>query len=438
MHKQKDRKISAAVIALGIVAVIAVTAAATAVTYARFGGFGTGECADTEEFSKYAVAVSDITVPDGAQIIALGEATHGNREFQQLRLDVFRVLSEKYGVRAFALEGDFGGCEAIDRYIHGGDGTAAEALSATGFAIYCTDEMESLAEWMRSYNASAAEGEDIRFYGFDMEQYAYSYRYLLEELKKADIDTSGFEKIWDGEKNAYSDLYTSAERAETIRAIMEKLPANESKARHYADVLLQNIELGKYINDVGELNEQRDRMMAENTLWIAELEQARGNSRIMISGHNNHIMQCPNSGTPVLGSLLAERLGSGYFAIGTDFYKSVCNLPKPYTGERIAHTFYSRDPLAKASKKCGFDVSFLDLSIVPEDSPLAEHIANNIPMGSVGEAYSFLMNIIPRSYRVMRTPQNAYDAVIFVADATPITIEPISAGGRFDQTETLR
>ncbi len=163
MHKQKDRKISAAVIALGIVAVIAVTAAATAVTYARFGGFGTGECADTEEFSKYAVAVSDITVPDGAQIIALGEATHGNREFQQLRLDVFRVLSEKYGVRAFALEGDFGGCEAIDRYIHGGDGTAAEALSATGFAIYRTDEMESLAEWMRSYNASAAEGEDIRF-----------------------------------------------------------------------------------------------------------------------------------------------------------------------------------------------------------------------------------------------------------------------------------
>ena len=118
---------------------------------------------------------------------------------------------------------------------------------------------------MRSYNASAAEGEDIRFYGFDMEQHAYSYRYLLEELKKADIDTSGFEKIWDGEKNAYSDLYTSAERAETIRAIMEKLPANESKARHYADVLLQNIELGKYINDVGELNEQRDRMMAENT-----------------------------------------------------------------------------------------------------------------------------------------------------------------------------
>lgn len=39
----------------------------------------------------------------------------------------------------------------------------------------------------------------------------------------------------------------------------------------------------------------------------------------MISGHNNHIMQCEDAGTPVLGSLLAEELVSGYFAIGTEF-----------------------------------------------------------------------------------------------------------------------
>lgn len=106
--------------------------------YSRFGGFGTGACADTVEFSKYAASVSELAVPKEAQIVALGEATHGNKEFQQLRLEVFQVLAEKYGVRAFALEGDFGGCETINRYIHGADGTAAEALSDTGFAIYQT------------------------------------------------------------------------------------------------------------------------------------------------------------------------------------------------------------------------------------------------------------------------------------------------------------
>ena len=421
---QKRKKHKGFMIALSIIALLVIIAVGTAGIYSRFGGFGTGECADTEEFKKYATNVSALTVPDEAQIVALGEATHGNKEFQQLRLDVLQILVEKYGVRSFALEGDFGGCEAVNRYIHGGDGTAAEALSATGFAIYRTEEMESLAEWMRDYNASAAPGADLRFYGFDMEQRAYSYRYLLEALQKAGIDTADFEKMWNSGAGTYADGYSAEQRAEIIRAVKEQLPPDEVQAVHYADVLLQNIELGNYINDSGELNEHRDRMMAENVLWILQQEQSRGSSRIMLSGHNNHIMQCQNVGTAVLGSLLAEKLGDGYFAIGTDFYKSVCSLPKPYTGERITHTFYSHDPLAKASKQCGFAVSFLDLSKVPEGSALTEYITNNIPMGSLGESYSVLMNFVPRSYRVSRTPQEAYDAMIFVANATPIDILP--------------
>ena len=419
---KKRKRHTGWIVVLCMAAAIAVIAG----IYSRFGGFGTGDCADTEEFAKYAASVSELTVPDEVQIVALGEATHGNKEFQQLRLDVLQVLVEKYGVRAFALEGDFGGCKAINRYIHGEGGTAAEALSATGFAIYRTEEMENLVEWMRNYNASATQGDDLRFYGFDMEQRAYTYRYLLEALQKANIDTADFEKMWNSEANTYADGYTVEQRTEIITAVKEQLPPDDVQAIHFADILLQNIELGKYIDDSAELNAQRDRMMAENTLWILQQEQARGNSRILISGHNNHIMQCENAGTPVLGSLLAENLGDGYFAIGTDFYKSVCNLPKPYTGKRITHTFYSYDPLAKASKKCGFDVSFLDFSKVSEDSALMEYLANNISMGSVGEYYSVLMNFVPRSYRVWRAPQDAYDAMIFVTDTAPIEIESLN------------
>ena len=419
---KKRKRHTGWIVVLCMAAAIAVIAG----IYSRFGGFGTGDCADTEEFAKYAASVSELTVPDEVQIVALGEATHGNKEFQQLRLDVLQVLVEKYGVRAFALEGDFGGCEAINRYIHGEGGTAAEALSATGFAIYRTEEMENLVEWMRDYNASATQGDDLRFYGFDMEQRAYTYRYLLEALQKANIDTADFEKMWNSEANTYADGYTVEQRTEIITAVKEQLPPDDVQAIHFADILLQNIELGKYIDDSGELNAQRDRMMAENTLWILQQEQARGKRRILISGHNNHIMQCENAGTPVLGSLLAENLGDGYFAIGTDFYKSVCNLPKPYTGKRITHTFYSYDPLAKASKKCGFDVSFLDFSKVPEGSALMEYIANSVPMGSLGEYYSILMNFVPRSYRVWRAPQDAYDAMIFVTDTAPIEIESLN------------
>ena len=267
---QKRKKHAGFIIVLSIIAVLIITVVGAAGIYSRFGGFGTGDCADTGEFSKYATSVSELTVPDEAQIVALGEATHGNKEFQQLRLDVFQVLVEKYGVRAFALEGDFGGCEAINRYIHGADGTAAEALSTTGFAIYRTEEMENLVEWMRDYNASAAQGDDLRFYGFDMQRRAYSYHYLREALQKANIDTADFEKLWSSEADDYADGYTAEQRTQIITAVKNQLSPEDAQAIHFADILLQNIELGKYIDDSGELNAQRDRMMAENTLWILQ------------------------------------------------------------------------------------------------------------------------------------------------------------------------
>ena len=67
--------------------------------------------------------------------------SHGNAEFQQLKLSVFQNLVENAGIRAFALEGDYGGCEYVNRYIHGGEGTAEQAAAAIGFAIYRTDEL---------------------------------------------------------------------------------------------------------------------------------------------------------------------------------------------------------------------------------------------------------------------------------------------------------
>ena len=88
---QKRKKHTGLIVALSIIALLVIIAVGTAGIYSRFGGFGTGDCADTEEFSKYAISVSELTVPDEAQIVALGEATHGNKEFQQLRLDVLQI-----------------------------------------------------------------------------------------------------------------------------------------------------------------------------------------------------------------------------------------------------------------------------------------------------------------------------------------------------------
>ena len=104
------------------------------------------------------------------------------------------------GYYPFALEGDFGGCEQVNRYIHGGEGTAQEAAAAIGFSIYRTEEMAALISELRQYNSSASAGEDIRFYGFDMQRVSHTFRLLMEACMELNIDTTRLEMLVEVEK----------------------------------------------------------------------------------------------------------------------------------------------------------------------------------------------------------------------------------------------
>ncbi len=420
MKKKKHSRIWVVVgiILLGIVAVGSI--------YSHFGGFGTGPCADETEFMQYADQVDNIKIPEKTKIVALGEASHGNAEFQQLKLSLFQNLVENAGIRAFALEGDYGGCEYVNRYIHGGEGTAEQAAAAIGFAIYRTDEMADLISYMRKYNETAKAGDDLRFYGFDMQNWSYNLQYLTEACKASGIDVTELKKLEDNDEA--DGGYDIEEQTRIIMEIKKELQESDAKdikqADHLADTLLQNISLGKVIDSAVEGNALRDQRMAENVMWILSMEEQRGNACIFISGHNGHIERSGNYGTDnrVMGNILSDELGEGYFAIGTDFYKTNCNLPKS-DGKRITHTFYSYDPLAKAAKKAGYDMCWLDFSKVPENSKLKEQITDHVSMGSLGEGYSaFFMSIFPQSYRISQSPEKLYDGMIFVADAHPIEI----------------
>ena len=397
--------------------------------YSYFGGFNKVKAIDKEEFAKYSGNVSDITIPDSVRVIGLGEATHGNAEFQQLKLDVFKLMVEKYGVRAFALEGDYGGCEAVNRYIHGGKGTAEEAAAAIGFPIYQTKEMADLIEWMRTYNATAAEGQDLRFYGFDMQLYENNYKYLLEAAKTYAVQTTDLEKLWDKTEGKYSASYTADQKAKVIEAVKQDLlqlnDSTTAQAVHFADILLQNIALGKLIDNMAKGVVLRDSLMFVNTHWIMAQEEARGNECIFISGHNGHIQRVHDYGTDgkAMGAMLASELGEAYYAIGTDFYKSRVSLPKPADKmKRSNHTFFSHDPLAEAAKKCGYETRWLDFSSIPEGTTLYSRVSEYTWMGDVGEGYNPMMAVLPMSYRDWVSPKLLYDGVILVTKAKPIEV----------------
>ena len=53
------------------------------------------EADEISDFDNYVTSIDELTVPEGTRITALGEATHGNREFQQLKREVFEILVKK-------------------------------------------------------------------------------------------------------------------------------------------------------------------------------------------------------------------------------------------------------------------------------------------------------------------------------------------------------
>lgn len=407
--------------------VVVAALAVVGTVFSTFGGFGTGPSAPADEFAQYVAPISEIAIPEGTRIVALGEATHGNREFQELKLDVFQNMVEQHGVRAFALEADTGGCEAVNRYIHGGDGTAQDAAKSLVFTIYRTDQMAQLIEWMRAYNQTATPGNDLRFYGFDMQSYEYSYQFLVEEAQRLGLDVTALKELWEGDDFA-EDIDVDQREAtfSQVKQQLEELDDEDAAlALHLVEVLQQNIEIGKHLSDPEGVG-LRDQFMSQNVLWIARQEEARGNQIVFVSAHNGHIYQegtYYGSDMKVMGNFIADEVGAdAYYAIGTDFFKATVNLPK---GDgRMTHTFYSYDPLAKAAESCGYDKCWLDFSSVPTSSELIAYIDEPILMGSVGEGFSPLMYVLPQAYRIKWEPSRPYDSMIFVPYAHPTETWP--------------
>ena len=82
MRKKKHKILRTALLCLFASLLLALS------VFMHFGGFGPGKSADPKEFASYAGNIQDISIPKEARIIALGEATHGNVEFQELKLKV--------------------------------------------------------------------------------------------------------------------------------------------------------------------------------------------------------------------------------------------------------------------------------------------------------------------------------------------------------------
>ena len=360
-------------------------------------------------------------IPDNVSVLAIGEAVHGGREFQELKLSVLREMVEKQGYTAFALEADYSECADINRYLQSGEGKPEELVQKFSFPIYHTKEMAELLGWIQDWNRTAPEEKKVRFYGFDMQNPETGYAFLKQYSIAHGLATEAeFDAVL---KNILTPPYSLSPESAGQAIVFLDADMRDADARDFRMELTTVRQAMESWTSTEESNTLRDRDMAENVEAIRKIEAEIGSGKIVISAHDGHIERV-NPIYTSMGVLLAQNFGNDYYAIGTDVWKVRDNIKSMGEAKRSMQTFVSCDPLAAQARFAEGQQYVLYFSALSdEESRIAALVRTPMRMMQLGEGYTFLMRLLPdRSYRLKGAPAAYYDAMLFLYEAHPIEI----------------
>jgi erythromycin esterase len=325
-----------------------------------------------------------------ARVVSLGEATHGTREFFQLKHRMLEFLVEEMGFTVFAIEAYQPEARAINDYVLQGKGDPAKALSGLGFWTWDTEEVLEMIHWMRRYNEDSKHMHKVKFFGFDMNSPETAWRNVRNYLGKVDTEgatwmETSLKELGSG---AASRSALSTERKQNLAKAAGELvarfdtrketyqvaqdPKAYPDARHDAKILAQSAEMGLNAQENGLV---RDRCMAENVQWILEQEEG---AKAVLWAHNGHVSAGYRGVSEVMGGFtsmgvhLRKALGSDMLVLGFSFLEGGFQAGDMKQG--LLSFQVKPNPkatLALALASVGYPILALDLRKLPKEGPVS-------------------------------------------------------------------
>lgn len=301
----------------------------------------------------------------GARVVGMGEASHSAHEFFTLKRRVFEHLVTHKGFTTFALETSWSTGLRLNAYVQHGIGDPAQIMEEEfqgQYVFWNTEEYLDLVRWMRHYNLSHPSAPQLRFAGNDLgypgpeaftqvSDYVAAYRPALaerfEKLYASLVPEAGTQAgPWMREQLAKdpAERRAQADRAREALALLREEgrpadPAPERARAHdwavqNATVLAQTFTAYAYPDDeFADRMRYRDRAMAANTAWLLQHQ----GGKILLASNNGHVAYTsdnPEEFPEPAGSLLRERLGSGYVNIGLTFNRGTVNALPDFTAQQ--------------------------------------------------------------------------------------------------------
>ena len=275
-----------------------------------------------------------------AQIIALGESTHGTSEFFRLKHRVLAYSVQELGVRIFGIEGNMLTVENINQYVLSGKGTAVGSMRGI-FMVWYNTEVLNMIEWVRNYNKQNPN-DPVQFVGYDMQDWATPMDSLFAFLKrKSPSLVKPISALLENLKKNGANQFTMSDsiKRNWYRDAVKTLEIIRSKENEWLDVaetkadsteVYWGIQYANLIKQFAEsahkgfLSFYRDEAMAENITWF--LSREKTDTRMLIWAHDYHISRGDHTNNDLniywgrsMGRYLSKKYGENYkaFAIST-------------------------------------------------------------------------------------------------------------------------
>lgn len=351
-----------------------------------------------------------------SRIVGLGEATHGTKEFFQLKHRIFRYLVENHNYKIFGFESDLGESIYFDRYVCSGQGDINVLMNTImHFWTWRTEEVKDLLEWMRTYNEGKTEEEKIHFIGLDCQFMTYQPALLLDYFNRVKpefideieptlnmisaMNNTSLASVLDYYTNM--DVSRKQEISDSLDTVLTKLDEIESelisKSSHfeyrYIRRLVRNMQ---QVNDVIFASTHnntgvnyRDKYMAENAVWLSALFGE--STKIAVWAHNLHVGSKYSS----MGYHLRRELDDLYQIVGFSFSKGsftavTQTAPGSYSGLN-RQTINSNPPQGSLNHlfyKAEYNNFILKVADILTDSELGNWISASRPFLMIGAMFN--------------------------------------------------
>ena len=253
-----------------------------------------------------------------AQIVLMGESTHGSHEFYRLRIELTRRLITDRGFDAVAVEADWPAALRASRFAQGSGSDTSATAALADFErfprwMWRNSEIVAWLNWLRDHNRSLpAQSPKVGFFGLDLYSLRASMDAVLRYLEHADPDAARRARAvyacfgeLANDPQAYGHAVVFGMRPDCEREVLQQLQALGSQMSHLegdGDELFyaqQNASVVRsaeaYYRCMFAGNTEswnlRDRHMADTLQALRRhLAQQRGRpARIVVWAHNSHI-----------------------------------------------------------------------------------------------------------------------------------------------------